>query len=287
MTDGTLFAAGLMIISAITHAGIGVAIKSAKDKLVLRAMIGGTCFCSALLLVFFVPLPAAGAWVFLICGAIIHFIYQMAQVAAFQRGDMSLVYPVMRGASPAMAAVFAFIILKETLSPLETIGLGISALALIGFGWPEKSAPKDASAAIGFALLCALMIALYSVVDAGGMRENRAATGQVFSYLVWFFLLDGIGIMSLTFARRRSTLRADIAAHAKVGIPAGLFTLVTFGLALYVFSIAPVAQMAAVRETSVVFGAVFAAVLLKEPFGRRRITLACVLAGGLMLMQIG
>lgn len=287
MTDATLFPAGLMIVSAITHAGIGVALKSAPDKLIMRALIGATGFAAALIPVFFVPVPAGPAWIFLICGAAVHFIYQMSQIAAFERGDMSLVYPIMRGASPAISAVFAFLILSETLTAIEAVGLGISVAALIGFGWPEKSRPKNATAAIGFALICAVMIALYSVIDAGGMRANREATGRVLSYIVWFFLLDGIGVFCVMLSRRRQTWRADMAAQAKTGIATGLLTLVTFTLALYAFSIAPVAQMSAMRETSVVFGAILAAVLLKEPFGARRIALAFILAAGLILMQVG
>lgn len=282
----TLFPAALMLASAMIHAVIGVILKRSDDKLILRALIGGAAILIVLPLAFIVPLPARAAWPYLALGAALHFIYQLSQIAAFHRGDMSLVYPVMRGIAPALAALFAYLILSEPLSGIEAIGLMIAVIALIGFGWPAKTRAPHWGSAMGFALLCGMMIALYSVIDAGGMRISREAAGQVWSYMVWFFLLDGIGMLVLCGFLRRGRLARDMKAQMGWGVIAGILSLLTFGMALYAFSIAPIAQMSAMRETSVVFGAILAALLLGEPFGGRRIALACLLASGLVLMQI-
>jgi drug/metabolite transporter (DMT)-like permease len=106
------------------------------------------------------------------------------------------------------------------------------------------------------------------------------------NYMVWFFFIDGIGVLILSALTRKERWRADMRAQLKWGAVAGLSSLVTFGLALYAFSLAPIAQMSAIRETSIVFAALFARLFLKERFGRQRITLAFILAGGLILMQI-
>lgn len=278
--------AALMLLSAILHAGIGVVLKRSDDKLIFRAVIGAVGMAVTFPLIFFVPLPATQAWAYLAAGAALHFIYQLSQISAFDRGDMSLVYPIMRGIAPALAAGFAYVILGETLLPLGLMGLGLSVFALIGFGWPEKYSSGPRGAAIGFALLCGVMIALYSVVDATGMRVSRAASGQVISYMVWFFFIDGIGVLVLSAMVRRKKWPADMRAQLKWGSAAGLSSLLTFGLALYAFSLAPIAQMSAMRETSIVFAALFASLFLKERFGRRRTALAVILAGGLILMQI-
>ena len=279
-----------MLTSAIIHAAIGIILKTSTDKLTFRAVLAVTSALLVFPLIWAVEFPPREALGFLAAGAAIHFFYQLSQISAFERGDMSLVYPIMRGASPALAAIFACLVLGETLGPISLIGLFLSAGALIGFGWPKKvhsnAQRNGAREAVGFALLCAVMIALYSVIDAAGMRAARTELGQVWSYMVWFFVLDCVLITPLAIYRRRRNLKHAIARELKWGAIAGVFSLLTFGLALYAFSIAPVAQMSAVRETSVVFGAIFAAKVLKEPLGMRRIVLACVLVTGLILLQL-
>ena len=153
-----VFAALLMLLSAISHAVIGAIMKQRDDKLVFRGLIGLTCASLALPLTLFVNIPSAQAWVWLGIGAGLHFIYQLSQVAAFNRGDMGLVYPVMRGVAPAGVGLFAFLILGEALSPLTMTGLAIVVLSLIGFAWPERSAPKGWKAALAFAGFCCSQI---------------------------------------------------------------------------------------------------------------------------------
>lgn len=272
-----------MLLSAVTHAVIGAVMKGRDDKLVFRGILGASCGLLALPLTFFVAVPPAQVWVWLGIGAALHFIYQLAQVAAFNRGDMGLVYPVMRGIAPALVGLFAFFILHETLSPLTLIGLAIVVVSLIGFGWQGQNAPKGWQAALGFAALCGALTAAYTVVDAKGIRLS----GDRMGYLVWFFLIDGIGIAIIVSIFRRAKLRAAISTQLLSGIFAGGLSIISYGSALIALSLAPAAKLAAIRETSVIFGAVLAALWLKESFGARRIALACTLAFGLILMQMG
>jgi len=273
----------LMLLSAVTHAVIGAIMKGREDKLVFRGILGACCGLIALPFTVFVAFPPAQVWIWLGVGAALHFIYQLAQVAAFNRGDMGLVYPVMRGIAPALVGLFAFFILHETLSSVTLIGLAIVVLSLIGFGWQGQNAPKGWQAALGFAALCGALTAAYTVVDAKGIRLS----GDRMSYLVWFFLIDGIGIAIIISIFRGAKLRAAIRPQMMMGIIAGLLSLVSYGAALIALSLAPAAKLAAIRETSVIFGAVLAAVWLKESFGVRRIALASTLAFGLILMQMG
>ena len=282
-----LFPAALMLASAIIHAIIGLWLKKARDKFVFRAILALTTAAIIFPFIFIVPLPARAAWPYLIAGAVIHYIYQLSQIAAFERADMSLVYPVMRGTAPALAAAIAFFSLKESLSPLEITGLLLAAAALIAFGWPNKKRAVGWGAAMCFAILCGIMIATYSVVDGAGMRVTREVQGQIWSYFVWFFMMDWVLIVPTVLVVRRRQLKTLIPQELKWGAIAGASSLVTYGAALIAFSLAPIGPMSAMRETSVVFGAVLAAVFLKEPFGRRRIGFAVLLTSGLILMQFG
>ena len=271
----------LILISAISHALVGAIMKRSDDKLVLRGILGATSFIIAFPIALTVPLPPWEIWQIMIIGVIIHFIYQFAQAAAFTKGDMSVVYPIMRGFAPALAAFFAFLFLKENLTPIELFGLAIVVAALIGFGWPQKIIIKGAKAALAFALFCGLLTAIYTVIDAYGMR----LAPHKFAFIAWFFVMEGFGIVVMVSILKRKNLKTRIAIDLKGGVMAGLFGLISYSTALYAFTIAPIAGLAALRETSVIFGAILATLWLKESFGLRRIILAIILAIGLILMH--
>jgi len=221
----------LIFVSAISHALVSVLMKRSHDKLVLRIILGVTSGLIALPFVFILPPLPDNVWPILLLGVSIHLVYQVIQASAFTRGDMSLVYPVMRGFAPALTAVFT---------------------------------------------------SLYTVVDAAGVRLAPVK----FSFIAWLFVLEGLIGASLFSYWKRAGLGAKIRKDGRAGILAGFLGLITYTTALYAFSLDDVAPLAALRETSVIFGAVFAAVLLKEPFGKRRIGLASLLVAGLALMQI-
>ncbi len=273
---------GLILVSAITHAFVGAILKHSHDKLVLRGVLGLTTAVVAFPFIFFVPVLPLNVWLILLLGMSIHFVYHLAQATAFTKGDMSVVYPIMRGFAPALTAFFAFLILKEPLTPLEILGLSIVVAALIGFGWPQKIKIEGAAVAIGFALFSGFLTAIYTVVDTYGMRLAPYS----FSFIAWFFVIEGVGISLIVTAMKWEGLKEKIKLDWQGGIVAGLFGLITYTTALYAFSLAPIAGLAALRETSVIFGATLATLWLKEAFGLRRVILAIILAFGLILMHM-
>ncbi|WP_233346651.1 EamA family transporter [Hyphobacterium sp. CCMP332] len=274
--------AAAMLGSAMTHAVMGMLTKSSSDKLVFRSVMMSTSAVLFLPLLFLLPPPPAEAWPFLIMGMGLHFVFQMSMISAFERGDMNLVYPVMRGAAPALAALFAFFILGEALSMLQIGGLALASATIIGFAWPDRSkAPKVT--ALAFAALAALMTALYSVNDASGVR----ATGNPLTYLAWFSFVTALPILVTALVRRGRRWPELARRQFRSAAPAAVLGAASYGLALFAFSIAAIGPMAAMRETSVVFGAILAALILKEPFGIKRSLLAIFLAAGLVLLQVG
>lgn len=280
----TVLAPLLMLLSAAAHAVIGAVMKSQSDKLVFRGVLGLTCALTMLPFTALATFPPAEVWMWLGLGAALHFAYQLSQVAAFDRGDMGLVYPIMRGTAPAGVALFAYFILNEPLSPLTLGGLIIVVASIIGFSWQGLyKSIGGLRGAIAFAVTCGALTAAYTVVDAKGIRLS----GDSLGYLVWFFLIDGLGIALITAAYRGKAVFMAMRSHIASGVFAGLLSLISYGAALIALSMAPAAKLAAIRETSVIFGAILAALWLKESFGARRITLACVLAFGLILMQMG
>jgi drug/metabolite transporter (DMT)-like permease len=276
----------LGLFSAVTLAAANVAVKMGSDILVGRAVLS----CSAALLIapfaLMVPLPDAATWTALGIAMPAHFLYQTCLVRSLSRGDLSLVFPVMRGAAPLLSAAAAFLLLGEALPLLALAGLVVAAGSVIAFALPPQGVALKAHpdrAALGWALATAVGVALYSVADARGVR----LAPNPFTFIVWLFLVDWIMITSAAVALRRRALAAAVRAKWRYGVAAGALSILSFGAALWAFSMMEVARVSALRETAVVFAAIMGARMLKEGFRRRRIVAAVALAGGLVLMQFG
>lgn len=280
------FALLLGLGSAITLAAANAFVKASGDILMSRATLSLSGAAIVAPFAFFVPLPNAATWGFLALSLPAHWFYQFALIRAMHRGDLSLVFPVMRGSAPLLTALAALIVLGETLAPIAIAGLVIASLATIVFALPEAERIGEASvrrAALFWALITGIGVSLYNIIDAQGVRTAPTQ----FSFIVWLFLLDWIGLNSFALLNRRRAYFSGIAARWRYGVAAGGLSVVSFGMALYGFSLAPVAYISAMRETAVVFGALMGWFFLKEGFGPRRSMAALALAGGLILLQAG
>ncbi len=289
--DPSLFAFALGMGSAVTLAGANTFVKAAKDILGARTVMTITSSILVLPLLFFVPLPSAAVWGFLALSLPAHWLYQTALVRAMSRGDLSLVFPIMRGSAPLLTAIAAAIILGEQLSHLAVAGLVIASLATVVFALPEKNFGGSRgmrNSAVLWALATGAGIAIYNVIDAQGVRAALDANRTQWSFILWLFALDWIGITVIMLATRGPREFTASAGRALgLGIGAGICSLASFSMALYGFSIAPVAYMSAMRETAVVFGALMGWWFLREGFGMRRTVAAVLLASGLSLLQFG
>lgn len=263
---------------------VNVAVKRGGDILVTRAILSVTSALIVLPFAFVLPLPDAATRAALAVSVPIHFLYQASLVRAMHRGDLSLVFPVMRGLAPLLTAAAAFLFLRETLSPVALFGLLLATGAVFVFAIPPKQARMAAhpdAVALLWAAMTAIGVALYNVADARGMRLSP----EPFTYIVWLFLLDWVCITgTATFVRGRA-LAGAFRSQWRYGLVAGALSVVSFGAALYAFTLMEAAKVAALRETAIVFAALLGWLFLREGFGRRRVLAACTLAIGLVLMQ--
>jgi drug/metabolite transporter (DMT)-like permease len=270
----------------VTLAAANMSVKMGTDILVGRAILSSSAAILMLPAVFFVAPPDAATWSALVWAMPAHFFYQICLVKAMQRGDLSLVFPVMRGAAPLLTAFSALLLLGETLAPLAWFGLSCATAAVIVFALPPtgvKLRDHPNRTALLWALATALGISLYNAADARGVRIAPTP----FTYIVWLFLLDCLAITALAVAVRRDILAKAIAMKWRFGVVAGALSIFSFGSALYAFSLIETAKVSALRETSVVFAALLGTLFLGESFGRRRVIAASALAAGLVLMQFG
>lgn len=283
--DPTTLAIILGLISAISLAAVNAVIKAGKDILMARVVLSGSSAILVFPAIFFVPLPTADIGIALIFSLLAHGLYQFGLINALSRGDLSVVFPVMRGSAPILVGIMAVIFLNEALSAREWAGLILATVGTLGFVLkPGKLAsgldvPKSA---LAFAALTAIGIALYSIADARGIRLS----GDPLTYIVWLFVLDGVQISLAAAFIRGSTVFTDARKIWPYGLIAGVGSILSFGIALYAMNLTEVARVSALRESAVVFGALFGWLFLKEGFGLRRVSFASVIAAGLLLMNL-
>ncbi|MEZ5938751.1 MAG: DMT family transporter [Hyphomonadaceae bacterium] len=286
MTDTAMLALALGLFSAVTLAAANTFVKASGDVLAARSVMTLSSAVIMAPFAFFVPPPNAATWTMLAFSLPAHWLYQTALVRALSRGDLSLVFPVMRGTAPLLTALAASVFLKEHLSPLSFAGLVVASLAAMIFALPDHASrvdPRLRRSALIWAVVTGLGVAIYNVIDAKGTRVAPSP----FTFTVWLFMLDWIGVNAVTLATRRGDWFRMIRTRIGYGAGAGMMSILSFGAALYGFSIAPVAYISAMRETAVVFAAFIGWMFLKEGFGVRRTLAAIVLAAGLSLLQFG
>jgi phosphonate utilization associated putative membrane protein len=271
-----------VLFGALLHASWNAMVKSSSDKALDTALIHVLGSVVALPLLLVVGLPNAASWPYIAASLVIHIGYYIALTGAYKHGDLGLTYPLMRGTAPLLVALSASLTLGETLSPLSWAGvLGVSC-GVLALGLSRHA--MDSPRAVAFALTNAVVIAVYTVVDGLGVRQS----GNALQYVAILFVLDGwpFGLMVLRrrgmsvawpYARRRAPL-ALVGASASLG---------SYGIALWAMTRAPVATVAALRETSVLFAALLGSWLLKEAFTVRRAVGTAAIVAGVMALRMG
>ncbi|WP_430402987.1 EamA family transporter [Hyphomonas sp.] len=281
-----LFPVAICLMSAISLAATNVLVKRGGDILTARMVLSIVMALSVLPLAFFVPLPPRETLPLLALSMAVHWFYQFSAIRALHRGDLSLVFPVMRGLGPLATAMIAGIALQEALTVWQIAGLVTASAAIIVFAMPTGAtvhARRLDRSALFWSVMTALGVGLYAVADARAVRVMP----NVLTFVVWLFLIDWIGVTLVALWQRRGGLIRAIRPQIRGGIIAGLLGSLSYGLAIFAYTLTDAAIVTALRETSVVFAAGFGAILLREGFGRRRTLAAAVLACGLILMQAG
>ncbi|MAI89768.1 DMT family transporter [Ponticaulis sp.] len=282
-----LIAIGLGLFSALTLALANLVVKATNDILVTRAVLSTSCALILAPFAFVLPLPTPALWAAIAVSVPVHFFYQMSMIRALHRGDLSLVFPVMRGLAPLLVAGGAFVFLDESLSWISLIGLFIATCAVIAFGFLQGSntaSMKSVSrAALFWAGMTAVGVMAYNVADARGVRlaENPL------TFVVWLFMFDWIGTVVVALVVRGERFVGALKPVLKNGIAGGVLSVVSYGAALLALDMIEAARVTALRETAVVFGALMGWLVLKEGIGPRRIIASAVLVFGLALMQFG
>lgn len=271
----------MVIAAAALHAGWNALLKIGLDRFLTASLIQIGAGIVALFALPFVAFPDAAAWPWIVLSALLHIGYNLFLSRAYQHGDLGQVYPISRGSSPLLVAVLSILLLGEVLPAGQWLGLGV----LVGGIWlmairGGRGAPS--SGLLINALLTALFIAGYTLADASGARAN----GDPLSYSAWLFAVNGLVMALVIFAQRGPTVISALGPHWRAGLLGGAMSMLAYSIAIWAMTLAPVALVSALRETSVVFALLIGRLWLKESLPPLRAVACLIILAGVAMMKL-
>ena len=271
----------LVLFGALLHASWNALVKSSSDKTLDTALIHVLCSLLALPVCLYVGPPPAESWPYILGSLVVHVGYYFALAGAYRHGELGLTYPLMRGTAPMLVAMTSFVFIGEDLTPLAWLGVacisgGVLLLGVTREWWTHRKA-------ILFALCNAVLIAVYTVIDAKGARSS----GHVVQYISMLFVLDGWPFAILVFMQRKGQVWPYVRKRWPIAVGGAFASIGSYAIALWAMTVAPVAMVAALRETSVFFAALIGAWFLKEVWTRQRIAGTVAILSGVAALRLG
>jgi drug/metabolite transporter (DMT)-like permease len=271
---------GITLVAAVLHAVWNAVAHAAGDRLVGFALIGVSYVAAGGIAAVVLGPPPARAWPFVLTSAACHVVYTLLLWWSYELGDFSQTYPIARGTAPWVVALIE-LALGHGLPALQATGIVVISAGLLSLALDGGRPSRAALPALAVAAATGLFIAAYTVIDATAVR-----TVPVPIYAAWMFLVQGPVLPAIAFARRRRRLAGQMRAVLLPGLGGGVISVAAYGLVLVAQTSGATAAVAALRETSIVIGALIGAFFLDERLGTRRAVAAAVVAVGIVLVSL-
>lgn len=274
----SLFALGLVLFSALLHAGWNAMLKALDDRAGVLGAVSFAHVLAGVVLISMSPVPDRASWLSIFISTVVHYGYYLLLFRAYRLGDLSQVYPISRGLAPAFVAISAYVLIGESLGVqgwmgLAAISAGICLLALL------RGAVQAERSTLLLALALGGLIGTYSVADGIGIRQAGTATG----YMGWLFLCEAPVPLAIALYRRRN--RGHFSPRTLIlGGVGGIAAVTAYGLVLYVKTLAPLGAVSALRESSVIIAALIGVVAFGERPWLGRLVAAVVVAIGVITL---
>lgn len=271
----------LVLLAAFLHASWNAVVKSSPDKFLDIVFVTASAALLCIASVPWLPWPSLASWPYIVVSAAIHVLYYLLIGAAYRSGDMSHAYPLMRGAPPLIVALASGPLIGERLSAGEWSGIVLICAGILALLLAKPSA-IDTARTTRLALLNAATVAAYTIVDGTGVR----VAAHPASYTMWMFILTAPPILAWALARRKADALAHLRRRWYLVLTGGACTLVAYSLVLWAMTRAPIAMVAALRETAIIFGTAISAIVLRERYGYGRPAAAIVIVLGVIALKL-
>ncbi|NTF59626.1 EamA family transporter [Agrobacterium rhizogenes] len=270
---------GLAMFAAILHATWNAFLRTGADRLWTVTVMSFSSTIIAAPFLFYYPMPASSAWVYIVLSAFLQVGYSVFLVAAYKYGELGQVYPIVRGTVPVLVTVGGVLLARDHVTSQQVIGV---LLVAFGIGSLSLGKGRAATSSILFALATGTIIASYGTVDALGVRESLTTGG----YTAWVLVIYGM-LLPMAFMAFRGKLVVSFRSRETwKALGGGLFAMVGYGVVVAAFALGPAGPITALRETSVVFAALIGWLFLAEPLTVKRIASCAIVAGGAICLGI-
>jgi drug/metabolite transporter (DMT)-like permease len=265
--------------AAVTHATWNAIAHGIKDQTLAFALIGVGGIAVAIPLTILAAMPRADCWPYLAASVAIHVFYNLLLMRCYRYGEFGQVYPLARGISPLVVTILAAVFVHEHLAPLQIGGVLVVSAGLATLVFAGR---RPGRAAFLAAVGTGLTIAAYTTVDGVGVRLSASPVG----YIGWLMLLQSLCVPMFALARRRDVVLRQPRRVLAAGVAAGALSVLAYGLVLWAQTRGALAPIAALRETSVIFGAIIGTLVFREPFGRARVAATVIVVAGIVLLNV-
>lgn len=268
-----------VLAAAAVHAGWNALVKSSDDKAAATALVGIGAGLIGLAALPFVDAPAPPARPWLLASIVFQVGYMALLVKTYRHADLGIAYPLMRGVAPLLVAASSLVVFGERLASWAWVGVGLISLGVVGLVFASRGRTRGA----WLALLNACFIAGYTLLDGRGVRLSGTPLG----YAAWGAILTAIPLLAWALIARGRRLVEDLRGRLLYGLVGGAATMLSYGVALWAMTRAPVATVAALRETSIVFALLIGRHLFAEHLGAVRIAAVGVVVAGVLALRLG
>jgi drug/metabolite transporter (DMT)-like permease len=270
-----------VLFAALLHACWNALVKSGRDTFLTTVLVAGGAGLAALVALPFVDAPQAASWPYIAGSTVVQLLYFELLIATYRSGDMSHAYPIMRGTAPLIVALASGLLMNEELAAIQWLAILCICGAILGLGLTGSASPNGRRTT-QLALATACLIASYTIIDGMGVRKSGATAG----YAMWVFLLTGSGFALWALRQRPGELLPYAKENWHIALLGGAGSFGAYGIALWAMTKAPVATVAALRETSILFATLIAALVLREKISKVRYGAIVLIAAGALLMRL-
>lgn len=272
---------GAVLLAALLHAIWNSIAHGISDRLVGFALIGLVDCVGGAAVALVAGLPPAHAWPYIIASAAVHVFYNVLLLVSYQNGEFSQTYPLARGSAPLIVTVFSIVVLGHHLSGAELVGIGAVSAGLISLVFIGGTPGRRQLPAIVAATATGVMIATYTIIDGVGVQQS-----PLLAYIGWMFFLQGPALPIIAVIRRGRRIVEQVRRCAALGIGGGLCSIIAYSIVLWAQTSGALAPIAALRESSIVFGSLIGAAFLGERLGRLRAAAAVVVVTGVVVLAL-
>jgi drug/metabolite transporter (DMT)-like permease len=271
----------IVILAAFLHASWNVLVKFKLDRFLAMFLLQTLMGLMGFFMLLFFAFPSVSSWPYALVSGVLHTVYNLLLARSYKTGELGLVYPVARGTAPLLTLGAATIFAHDPVSIVAFVGIIVLVVGIWLIAISPSLAAKVDRTTLAFALGTSVFIGFYTIVDGLGGRVSASASG----YTGLVFILDGLFMLATGLVLRGQKIIGDVTPYWRSGIAGALASGSAYWIVIYAMSVAPIAVVAALRETSILFAIAMSAKLLKEPLTWQRVGGGVLVVAGAMALR--